>query len=80
MCIAQAIIGGTSLNRCLLNAKIVWLTKGCKWGEVVEFIYLSSPIFTLYWWILPCSRNLDGVDSMNHGDDDVEILLLFETS
>ena len=80
MCIAQAIIGGTSLNRCLLNAKIVYLTKENKWGEVVECLYLSSPIFTLYWWIPPWSWNLYGLDIMNHGYDDAELLLLFETS
>lgn len=80
MCIAQAIIRGTSLNRCLLLAKIVGFTKECKWGEVAECLYLSSTIFTLYCWIPPCSRNLDGVDSMNNVDDDVELLLLFETS
>ena len=80
MCIAQAIIRGTSLNRCLLLAKIVGFTKECKWGEVAECLYLSSTSFTLYCWIPPCSRNLDGVDSMNNADDDVELLLLFETS
>src|SRR3954467_14639597 len=80
MCIAQAIIRGTSLNRCLLLANIVGFTKECKWGEVAECLYLSSTIFTLYCWIPPFSRNLDGVDSMNNVDDDVELLLLFETS
>ena len=80
MWISQAIIRGSSLNRCLLLAKIVGFTKECKWGEVAECLYLSSTIFTLYCWILPCSRNLDGVDSMNHVDDDVELRILFETS
>ena len=70
MCIAQAIIRGTSLNRCLLLAKIVGFIKECKWGEVAECLYLSSTIFTLYCWIPPWSRNLDGVDSMNNADDD----------
>src|SRR3954466_3255101 len=74
MCIAQAIIRGTILNRCLLLAKIVGFTKECKWGEVAECLYLSSTIFTLYCWIPPCSRNLDGLYSMNNMDDDVELL------
>ena len=77
MCISQAIIRGTSLNRCLFIAKIVGFTKECKWGEVAECLYNSSTIFTLYSWIPPCSRNLYGVDSMNNVGDDVDLLLLF---
>ena len=80
MCIAQEIIRRISLNRCLSLAKIVGFTKECKWGEVAECLYLSSTIFTLSCWIPPCSRNLDGVDSMNHLDDDLELFLPFETS
>ena len=47
-CKAQAIIRGlVSIGVCCI-AKIVWLTKGCKWGEEAELLYLSSPFFTLY--------------------------------
>ena len=54
--------------------------KGMQVGKSRGMLYLSSTSFTLYCWLPPCSRNLDGVDSMNNADDDVVLLLLFETS
>ena len=59
MCKAQAIKGGTSLNRCLFYRKDGVALKGKQVGEITEMIYLSSKIFTL------AHSFFVGVDSMN---------------
>ena len=80
MCKSQGIIRGTSLNRILLYRKDGVAHKGMQVGRSGGIVILFVPFFHPLFGGFRLSHGIVDVDCMSTLDDDVELLLLFETS